>query len=108
MKAKAFIEVFCGLFGLALIWLALMTAAGRIPVPTLYKMKDERKYRKELRWHSISYGCIGMLALLDCICFFFPWNWAIRLKSSLNIVLTLYLLYTLSFRIYRKGWWAGD
>ena len=108
MKAQAMIQMISGIVGLLLVMYGIMVALGRAPVFTLYKSKTEKERRKENLFHSLGYGGIGFIGLMQAVYFFSGWEWAAKLMSSARVVITIYLLYACSFRMYVKGFVPGD
>lgn len=108
MKTQILVHLFSGFCGILLLWYAGLALQGRTPLLTVVPLKSEKEQQKEYRFQAIGYGGMGMIALLKCIYFFTSWPWAQRLMSAFTTVITIYLLYCLTFRVYRKGYMPGD
>ena len=108
MRLQAFVHMFSGFLGLLLMWYGFLAMQGKTPMLTVVPLKSEKERQKEYRFQAIGYGGMGLIALLKCIYFFSGWSWAGRLMSASTTVITVYLLYCLTFRVYKKGYIAGD
>ena len=108
MEAEAYVNIFGGGMGILLVIYAVLAAMEIAPVFSLIPPKTEKEKRKEHRFHAISYGGMGMIGVLHAIFFFTNAAWAFRMESSVRAVVTVYLLYALTFRVYIRGYIPVD
>lgn len=108
MKTQILLHLFTGFCGILLAGYGILAAMEKTPVLSVVPLKSHKERQKEYRFQAIGYGGMGMIALLKCVCFFTGWPWAQRLLSASTTVITVYLLYALTFRIYRRGYMPGD
>lgn len=108
MKTEAYISMFGLISGILLVGYALLAALRIAPVFSLIKPKTEKEKRKEIRFHVISYGGMGLIGIMHAIWFFADVSWAYSMEASIRTVLTVYLLWALTFRVYIRGYIPGD
>ena len=108
MRTQIILHLFIGFCGILLSGYGILAVMEKTPILSVVPLKNEKDRQKEYRFQAIGYGGMGMIALLKCVCFFTGWPWAQRLMSASTTVITVYLLYALTFRIYRKGYMPGD
>ena len=108
MSIQGHFHALLGLAGLALIIYSVLTAAGRIPVPSLIPPKTEKDRQRQMRFYAVSYGGMGLMALTEMLDFYTDWQWVITLGACVRIVVTVYILVRLVFKPYIPGYYPGD
>lgn len=108
MSVQGHFHAMLGLAGLALSVYAVLTAAAKIPVPYLIPPKTEKDRQKQRRFYAVSYGGMGIMAILEMLDFYTDWQWVITLSACVRIVVILYILTGLIFRPYIPGYVPGD
>ena len=108
MRTQILIHLFSGLCGILLLGWGFLAVQGKTPLLSVVPLKTEKERMKEYRFQAIGYGGMGLIALMKCMYFFTNWPWAERLMSAATSVITIYLLYSLTFRVYKKGYVPGD
>lgn len=108
MSTQGHFHALLGLAGLALFIYAILTAAGKIPVPYLIPPKTEKDRQKQMRFYAISYGGMGMMAMMEMLDYYTDWQWVITLNACVRIVVLIYILIHLVFKPYIPGYMPGD
>ena len=108
MKTQILIHLFTGLCGVMLLGYGLLAVQGKTPLLSVVPLKSEKERMKEYRFQAIGYGGMGLIALMKCMYFFTSWPWTERMMTAATSIITLYLLYVLTFRVYKKGYVPGD
>lgn len=108
MSIQGHFHALLGLAGLGLLIYAVLTAAGKIPVPSLIPPKTEKDRQKQMRFYAISYGGMGIMAVLEMLDFYTDWQWVLTLNACVRIVVVLYILIHLVFKPYIPGYYPGD
>ena len=108
MKTQILIHIFIGLVGLVLLVYGIGAAMRKIPVFYLIPPQNEKEKRREARFHAIGYGGMGFIALMKAAFFFTGISWTERMMNAATPIITLYLLFALTFKVYKKGYINGD
>ncbi len=108
MSIQSHFHILLGLFGLALMIYAVLVAAGRMPIPYLIPPRTEKDKQKEIRFYTIGYGGLGLMALLEMLDYYTTWEWVLSLEACVRIVLIIYLLAALIAKPYIPGYYPGD